>query len=209
MKLTGFFALIFLTLAFSSCSLFGQKETAQREVYLTDKPIAETSENAPLTPGEIEAEPVDYSSDSFGNQTETRCFPNNSRVSCVTLIISAKGEKQATVFTKGSGARQLPAGMVERAMTASPEDLATAVGVLESRPSATIPAGFARQGQKSQPLQPMPSYRFPVPVQIESPAVEEAPATENVASEDAATENARPQTAQNNPSPDAPENENN
>ncbi len=126
--------------------------------------------------------------DGYGNKTETRFFDNNPLVLSITVRTSAAGEKNVSVYAQNGTVNQLPENMFDRVLSAPANDLAAAAGIFEGRREPAIV-------QTSQPpLQPMPSYRFPVqtpPAQ----AVPVEPPTEPEIPEPAAAETAKPPTA--------------
>lgn len=109
--------------------------------------------------------------DGFGNKTETRYFDNNPLLSSLTVRTSAAGEKIVSVAAQNGSVKMLPKNLFDSALTAPANDLAAAAGIFEGRREAPV------IDQTNQPpLQPQPSYKFPVytppPVQ---PPVEDTP----------------------------------
>lgn len=97
--------------------------------------------------------------DAFGNKTEKRVFDGDALLQLVAVRTSASGEKQISVFGQNGSVRPLPPAMLDKVLTASAGELATAAGIYEGRRKPVQPTYV----QTDQPnLQPMPSYRFPV-----------------------------------------------
>lgn len=108
--------------------------------------------------------------DGYGNKTETRYFDNNPLLQSVTVRTSAAGEKLVSVYAQNGTVNQLPENMFDRVLSAPANDLAAAAGVFEGRREPVLV-------QSNQPpLQPMPSYKFPIQMAPAQPiAPEEAP----------------------------------
>lgn len=124
--------------------------------------------------------------DAYGNKTETRVFDDNPLLQMITLHTSASGEKQISVFAQNGDAKQLPANMLDKALTAPANELASAAGIFEGRRKNAQPMIV----QTSQPqLQPMPSYKFPV--QQTAPVPSEA--SDSEASEPEPSETEKPE----------------
>lgn len=121
--------------------------------------------------------------DGYGNKTETRFFDNNPLLLSITVRTSVSGEKQVSVYAQNGMVNRLPENMFDRVLSSSANDLAAAAGIFEGRREPTIV-------QSNQPpLQPMPSYKFPV--QTPLPQTQPLPA-ETTEAEPPAVETPKP-----------------
>jgi YD repeat-containing protein len=107
--------------------------------------------------------------DAFGNKTEKRVFDGDTLLQLVAVRTSVKGDKQISVYAQNGAVKQLPPDMLEKVLTATADELATAAGIYEGRREETAQPMIVQTNQPR--LQPMPSYRFP----IQQPQVESAP----------------------------------
>jgi hypothetical protein len=169
----------------TSCVTSSKNQTAQEEVFFDDGYQKNTGEevvfndivfadknesnsslkkigSTPISKAGADGSRITYSSDSSGNQSESRCFNNHSRISCILLRTTVKGEKTGFVYAQNGEIKKLPANMFNDMMTASADELAGAAGVFEGKKELTLPTGIMRKAKNSQPLQPMPSYKFPM-----------------------------------------------
>lgn len=131
--------------------------------------------------------------DGFGNKTETRVFDDDPLLQLVVIRTSVKGEKQVSVFAQNGTAKELPANMLDAILTAPASELANAAGIYEGRKETPM---FVQTNQP--PLQPLPSYKFP----IRQPQIEAVPAETNEpeTTEPAAVEAAKPE-GESSPAP--------
>jgi hypothetical protein len=111
------------------------KNAANNEIAITDhdlnkqraiadqnqKPI-NYSKNAP------DGSRIDTAVDKFGNKNETRCF-NNSRIKCLRLSTYPDGRREAQVFGHNGQTKTLPEEMLDRALTAAPDEIANSVNI--------------------------------------------------------------------------------
>ena len=113
--------------------------------------------------------------DGYNNKTETRCFVNHPRLDCIVVKTAVEGKKQITIFSVGSGAKHLDENSSEKALTASPDELANLAGISVTRDDiAKKPVSPYGGKNDSADLQPLPSSAFPVlPKQISPASVEE------------------------------------
>ena len=77
--------------------------------------------------------------DGFGNKTETRCFINHPRLTCLVLSTAAKGERQVLVYGQNGDIKKLPENMIDQATTASGDEIANSAGIYAARPQETQP----------------------------------------------------------------------
>lgn len=71
---------------------------------------------------------IDTAIDKFGNKNETRCF-NNSRIKCLRLSTYPDGRREAQVFGHNGQTKNIPEAMLDRALTASPDEIADSVRI--------------------------------------------------------------------------------
>jgi hypothetical protein len=111
--------------------------------------------------------------DGFGNKTETRTFNNHLRLQCVMIKTAVDGQKQIFVYGQNGQVNPLPENMVDKAMTAPADEIANSAGIFQTyrQPS---PVAQSIQSRNNTPLQPMPSYNFPV----QNRPVEQTPSEE-------------------------------
>lgn len=188
MKLLVYFTIVIFL--FTSCATSSKTQKVEEEVVFDDryeenangeivfndnftkdeiKPNAVSQKigSTPVSRTEIDGSNITYSTDSYGNQTESRCFNNNTRISCVLLKTSAEGKKTGLVYAQNGKIKDLPSEMFDKFMTAPADDLANAAGIVETKNEFTLPVRAARKPQTS-PVQPLPSYKFPVQPKIET-----------------------------------------
>lgn len=122
--------------------------------------------------------------DAFGNKTETRIFDGNPLLQVIAVRTSVNGDKQVSVFGQNGTVATLPAGMLDKILTAPASELAAAAGIFEGRRESPT---FA-QAAPSMPLQPMPSYKFPVQTPVLPQPVPTEP-VDNVVPEPSETPN--------------------
>lgn len=95
--------------------------------------------------------------DGYGNKTETRRFKNHPRISTILIRTAVNGKRRFYIYGYGD-VKTPPAEMMDKALTASADDLANAAGLYEERSDEEI-VNFRVNVPK---LQPMPSYNFPI-----------------------------------------------
>lgn len=132
--------------------------------------------------------------DGFGNKTETRYFPGNTRIRYVSLRTSVDGVREVTVYGANGTAKIVPE-IGDEAMTLPGEQLANTAQLNTSQPSPVIRNYLKRRNAETKtPLQPLPSSAFQQPptVQYTQPQVETVqPQT--------STESEKPAPQQSNP----------
>lgn len=217
MKILLSLTMVALAIILSSCSFNKTRAAQTKEVIFEDgyhKSLADEivfddaklmSVNGGTSPYRSSAESntaedksqISVITDSYGNKSETRCFENHPRLQCVRLITSTTGEKNVVVHGRGGEMNSLPENMLDRILTASADELASAAGIFqpEMKKSVTINQIIGKPSN-NQPLQPLPSYKFPAPTQIE--VVPTLLENEPQADEPQASET--PETAAENPS---------
>lgn len=192
MKHIVFLAAITMSLFFTSCAGFSEKKSAAEVVYLDDKLQIEngtTLENkSPALPREIitgqkkengditttasDGSQITVMTDNAGNKTESRCFNNHPLIACVVVSTSIQGNKQVLVYGQnGSVKKSLPENMVDNVLTIPANELASAAGIVEGRKQTNFPTIVLQRAKDSQPVQPIPSYKFPVQKEISAGAV--------------------------------------
>jgi hypothetical protein len=97
--------------------------------------------------------------DGFGNRTEKRTFMGHPRLRYVLVRTKIDGSRTVTVYGFGSDTTSLDE-IGERALTASPDEIANAAKLYATRGFGSTPPDFMKKGKNS--LQPMPSSQFPV-----------------------------------------------
>jgi hypothetical protein len=192
-----------------SCSTFSESKSAQpeevffdddyknnktNEVVLGDKAFSEKDLTRRLEDGvsrdttEIVADgsKISIAYDGFGNKTETRCF-NDLRLKCLQLKTPASGQKEIFVFGHNGQTKKLPDNMLDKVLTASASEIANAAGIYDFKRETNPPTITLNNPQTSQSLQPMPSYKFPVPNQQSLEKVEQTELPNDDASADGQT----------------------
>jgi hypothetical protein len=224
MKLYFCLAAVIIASFFSSCAVSSKKENVEEEVVFDDgyrKTTAgemgfadnlnptEQSTKTQKNSTDFSTEAPDDSqiavmTDSAGNRTETRCFENHLRIGCVALNTSARGVKEALIYTRNGEVKRMQSEeLFGKILTASADDLAQEAGIFEIKRETSLPT-VTYGKSNGQPLQPMPSYKFnvrqPVPVEsaVAEPATEEtsAPAAEQNGNQ---PEEKRPAVSENRP----------
>lgn len=139
---------------------------ASGEIIIEDRSLDETNNQTAGTraaPREIPKFIADNSRittmyDGYGNKTETRFFDNNPLLNSIIIRTSAAGDKQIFVNAQNGAVGHLPQNMFDRALSASANDLAAAANIVEGRRESAVPS----LAESNPPLQPLPSYKFPV-----------------------------------------------
>lgn len=105
---------------------------------------------------------IDTMYDQFGNKTETRCFSDDLRLKCITLLTAADGKKKISAYGQNGEIKSLPADIFDKALTASANELADSAGIYQiyRQPAPVMQSLQSRNTAAS--LRPMPSYNFPV-----------------------------------------------
>ncbi len=195
MKFINCLAVIIFLSLISSCSIFSNKESVKEEVFFDDgyKKSADgevTLEDISFTINErtdtdktgfgsqtITTKAADGSSvsemtDSAGNKSQSRCFENHPLIGCIVLKTSVKGSKEVMIYAQNGQVKTLSADKIEDVLTISPDEAAGAAEIFEGRKNNSSPTMFTKKPDNSQPLQPLPSYKFPIqkslPRQIEA-----------------------------------------
>lgn len=109
--------------------------------------------------------------DRYGNKTETRCFDFHPRLRCVMLSTSADGQRKIFVYGQNGDVKGLPENMLDRAMTASADDIANAAGIVLAPTRLATPPAYAQTNKTQKvmpplpPLQTMPNNPSQIPIQ--------------------------------------------
>lgn len=77
--------------------------------------------------------------DGFGNKTETRVFSNHPLLQRIVVRTSTNGHKKVFVYGNNGDVNGLAAGLHYRALTASANELAKSVGLLNGRDRESQP----------------------------------------------------------------------
>jgi hypothetical protein len=140
-----------------------------------------SQETAKISPDQSR---IDTMYDQFGNKTETRCFKNDLRLKCVTLLTAAAdGKTKVSVYGQNGEIKSLPAEMLGKAMSAPASEIANSAGIYEIYRQPK-PIAESASSRINSPLRPVPSYNFP----IETRQVEQNPAEPTNPPTDAASE---------------------
>jgi hypothetical protein len=133
--------------------------------------------------------------DGFGNKVETRFFKGHPRLRLLILRTSLKGVQEVTVYGNG-GATKIVAGLGDRALTASGDEIANAAQLFATS-SYGRAKNFMKKGktEAQTPLQPLPSSSFQKPLQPVNQPVETVQPETNAGNEN-------PAARQNNPEED-------
>ena len=140
------FLLVIFACLFSACSQSGQSpareevfindktKTPGNEIVITDtdvkiqKALSQNEKKEDFETAAPDGSKIATAFDSFGNKSETRCF-NNSRIKCLHLLTHADGTREAQVFGHNGLTRNLPEAMLDRATTASADEIADSVRI--------------------------------------------------------------------------------
>lgn len=98
--------------------------------------------------------------DGFGNKTEIRNFKGHPRLKFLVLRTSADGQQQIFVYGYEKEVKTLSGETMNKALTASGDEIANAAGLYQTTSSKELP-NYLR---KSKPMQPTPSYNYPVQI---------------------------------------------
>ncbi len=137
--------------------------------------------------------------DGFGNKTETRTFNDNPLLKLIMLRTGVDGSKKVFVYAKNGEVKSLPAEMLDKILTAPPNELANAAGIYEGikeEPEFTQ----SNEPMNYTALKPLPSSQFP----IRNQQVERTPPQETEESSDSSDE--KPQAVENKNNDEPPVN---
>jgi hypothetical protein len=145
-KLKFLFLLITATLFFSACSktedtaaqeeivIHDHTKTSGDEIVITNNDVEKVKAATPnkkfedYTTKAPDGSKIATAFDSFGNKSETRCF-NSSRINCLVMKTLADGTREAQVFGQNGLTKNLPENMLDRALTASADEIADSVRI--------------------------------------------------------------------------------
>lgn len=105
---------------------------------------------------------ISVSFDGAGNKVENRSFDNHSRISFLVVTTPVKGEPDVTVFSKNGKPRKMSFDQFNDFLTASPDVIADAAGILEPVKPVAPPLQIAT---KIEPVQTDNSIAATPPVQ--------------------------------------------
>lgn len=170
----------------ASCSDGGKSGTAnKKEIFIKDdyrttkngelliddrdfqhaqKPIATSRVGSQDTPKPIaDNSQISTMIDGFGNKTETRIFVNHPLLQRIVVRTFAGGRKKVFVYGNNGDVNGLPTNIINKAMTASANELANSAGISNKRDSQNEPFFLTiLQAKSEETLLPLPSYQFPV-----------------------------------------------
>ena len=181
------FILVLFLVSMSACTIGRASPEKREEVFFDDGSKSKNSNERLITNADLNRQASQISTakknlpgqtviasdkskittmiDSYGNKTETRCFVNHPRLECIVVQTSPDGKKQTVVYGAGQGAKILPENLAGQALTASADELASSAGITETRSSlAGKPVSPYGGKDNNKSLQPMPSYKFPIPI---------------------------------------------
>lgn len=110
--------------------------------------------------------------DGFGNKTETRYFPEHSRLRCIILRTSVDGKYEVTVYGRGGDTKIVPE-LAENALSASGDEIA-GIAKLNFAPGYGGGKNYMkrRNTESQSALTPLPSSSFQQPVMSVNQSVE-------------------------------------
>ena len=189
---------VFTTAFFSACTSVESKNSEEvviedktngsaEEVFITTADT--TNENQPVSTTQAATKfdkrlladrtEIVTAADAYGNKTETRYFPGNTRIRYVSLRTAADGTREVTVYA-ANGRAQIVPGMGDEALTLPGDQIANAAQI-STTPSSPIVRNYMKRSnvQQQTPLQPLPSSSFQQPptVQYTQPVETEQPQT--------------------------------
>jgi hypothetical protein len=122
---------------------------------LSGRGLRETIKAAP------DSSQLTTSYDSFGNKTEVRVFNNHQRLKLLMLRTSVNGQKQVYVYGQNGEVEGLPEHMLDKATTASADEIASLAGITQNRQEKDH-SSYAQTNQSITPITPAPTYQFPI-----------------------------------------------
>ncbi len=163
----------------------GIKTTAGNEIVLDDGDLKNDAENsmsgsasAQMTKIAADGSQINTTFDRYGNKTEMRNFNYDSRLKFVMIRTAADGQKQVFVYGQNGEVKTLPENMLDKVLTAPADEIAGAVGIFQQQIQTAKPT-IVQNNQP--PLQPLPSYKFPIqtpPLETAAPTLEQSAETE-------------------------------
>ena len=198
-KIRLLFLVLSLTLI-SACTISEASSESRQEVVIDDQSQQENPNEITITEDDVKRQVLQNLStgtnppeqtiiaddkskitttfDGYGNKTETRCFVNHPRLDCIVVKTPAQGKKQIIIYPFGNGAKYLDENSSDKALTASPDELANLAGVSETRDDiAKKPVSPYGGKEDSTNLRPLPGSAFPVlPKQMPQVPVEDTSA---------------------------------
>jgi hypothetical protein len=127
--------------------------------------------------------------DGHGNKTETRVFNTHPRLRMVLLRTFANGQKQVFIYGQNGEVKELPENMLDGVINRQADEIANSAGLFESVQQRQLPMVVVNRPANLQPLQPMPSYKFPIQTQQAEEAPQEPAQSESDSAENAARQN--------------------
>jgi len=102
--------------------------------------------------------------DGYGNKTETRNFPGNTRIRFVSLRTSVDGVREVTVYA-ANGSAKIVTDLGDEAMTLPGDQIANTAQISTTQSSPVL-RNYMKRGKTDSktPLQPLPSSSFQKPV---------------------------------------------
>ncbi len=174
----------------------GYKAPAKDEVVIDDSLFQDPQNSTEVFSGKSrertqivkDGSTIDVTYDGFGNKTQTRTFNGNPLLSLIMLRTGIDGSKKVFVYARNGEVKNLPEGMNEKILTASPDELANAAGIFEGVKEPAFPE--SNQTPTITTLNPLPSSQFP----IRNQQTEQTPPQE---AEKLSDNNEKPQTVEN------------
>lgn len=158
---------------------------ASGNVLTAGEQVSSASEPNSIRKGEMKTgaynSEISVSFDGAGNKIEKRSFDNHSRISFLIVTTPVKGELDVTVFSKNGKPRKMSFDQFNDFLTASPDVIADAAGILEPVKPVAPPPQIATNIEPIQtetspvsapPAQPQPGVTTVVETNKTEPAVE-------------------------------------
>ena len=104
---------------------------------------------------------INVSYDGFGNKSEKRTFNNDPLLRMILLRTGVDGNRQVFVYGQNGEVKNLPENMLDKVLTAAPNELANSAGIYEGIKEQT---SYEQNTQlpDSATLKPLPSSQFPI-----------------------------------------------
>lgn len=169
------YALVFFVISFSGCSKAGGQPQEKENVFLEDENngeiiIGENSvsdaEQMQTITEQVSRQEKDKTDsggtqvstmyDGYGNKTERRFFYQHPFIEAVVLRTANNGQKEVLLFGHNGEVKSVPQNMIERAMTASADELAQATGILQGRKPKVLSFTDLAEPKSDAALLPQP-----------------------------------------------------
>lgn len=138
-----------------------QTQAKKNEVTIDDSSFSQTSQLSTKreaheeTPVQLkDGSILTVSFDAFGNKTEKREFPGDSRLLMLSVTTSADGKQEIMVRGRNLERKSLPPEMFDRVLTTSADEIAQTAGIFAAQRETELPPVIAmRQEQQQQTKQ--------------------------------------------------------